>query len=50
MAEPPDIETSPKISRTLKVHNVLRTYNEDNVCKPEFYIHWYRKKGDLEVS
>ena len=25
MAEPQDIETSPKIPRTLKVHNVLRT-------------------------
>ena len=29
MAEPQDIETSPKITRTLKVHKVLRTYNED---------------------
>ena len=37
MAEPQDIETSPKIKRTLKVHKVLRTYNEDNVCKMEFY-------------
>ena len=53
MAEPQDIETSPKIKRTLKVHKVLRTYNEDNVCKIEFYkladetdpfhIQWYRK-------
>ena len=25
MAEPQDIETSPKIPRTLKVHKVLRT-------------------------
>ena len=36
MAEPQDIKTSPKIPRTLKFHNVLRTYNED-VCKMEFY-------------
>ena len=59
MAEPQDIETSPKIKRTLKVHKVLRTYNEDNVCKMEFYeladetdpfhIQWYRKEGDPEV-
>ena len=59
MAEPQDIETSPKIKRTLKVHKVLRTYNEDNVCEMEFYkladerdpfhIQWYRKAGDLEV-
>ena len=37
MAEPQDIETPPKIPRTLKVYKVLRTYNEDNVCKMEFY-------------
>ena len=59
MAEPQDIETSPKIKRTLKVHKVLRTYNEDNVCKMEFYeladetglfhIQWYRKEADPEV-
>ena len=58
MAEPQDIEASPKIKRTLKVHKVLRTYNEDNVCKIEFYkladetdpfhIQWYRKEGDQE--
>ena len=51
MTEPQDIITSPKIPRTLKV---LRTYNEDNVCKMEFYeladetdpfhIQWYRKR------
>ena len=56
MTEPHDIETSLKIPRTLKVHKVLRTYNEDNVCKMEFYeladetdpllIQWYRKDGD----
>ena len=56
MTEPQDIITSPKIPRTLKV---LRTYNEDNVCKMEFYeladetdpfhIQWYRKEGDPEV-
>ena len=49
MTEPQDIITSPKIPRTLKV---LRTYNEDKVCKMEFYeladetdpfhIQWYR--------
>ena len=54
MADPQDIETAPKIPRTLKVHKVLRTYNEDNVCKMEFYeladetdpfhIQWYRKE------
>ena len=59
MAEPLDIETSPKISRTLKVHKVLRTYKEDNVCKMEcyelgdktdpFHIQWYSKEGDPEV-
>ena len=59
MAEPQHIETSPKIPQALKVHNVLRTYNEDNVCKIEFYeladetdpfhIQWYRKEGDPEV-
>ena len=48
-----------KIPRTLKVHKVLRTYNEDNVCKMEFYvladktdpfrIQWYHKDGDPEV-
>ena len=53
------IETPPEIPRTLKVHKVLRTYNEDNVCEMEFYkladerdpfhIQWYRKAGDLEV-
>ena len=37
MAEPQDIETSIEIPRTLKIHKVLRTYNEDNVCKMEFY-------------
>ena len=59
MAEPQDIETSPKIPRTLKVHKVLRTYSEDNVCKMEFYelaaetdplhLPWYRKEGDPDV-
>ena len=59
MAEPQDIETSPKILKTLKVHQVLRTNNEYNVCKMEFYeladetdpfhIQWYRKEGNLEV-
>ena len=48
-----------KIPRTLKAHEVLRTYNEDNVCKMEFYklsdktdpfqIQWYRKAGNPEV-
>ena len=56
MTETQDINTSPKIPRTLKV---LRTYNEDNVCKMEFYeladetglfhIQWYRKEADPEV-
>ena len=59
MAESQDIETSPKIPRTLKVHKVLRTYNEEAVCKIDsyeladktdpFYIQWYRKQGNLEV-
>ena len=59
MAEPQDIETPPKIPRTLKIHKVLKTYIEDNVCKMEFYeladetdpfhIQWYRKEGDPEV-
>ena len=53
MAEPQDIETSPKFLRTLKVHKVLRAYNENNVCKMAFYeladetdpfhIQWYRR-------
>ena len=37
VAEPQDIKTSTKILRTLKVRKVLKTYNEDNVCKMEFY-------------
>ena len=59
MTEPHNIEMSPKIPRTLKVHKVLRTYNENNVCKMEFYeladetdpfhIQWYRKESDPEV-
>ena len=58
MAEPQDIEKSLKISRTLKVHKVSRTYIEDKVCKMEFYevgdetdpfhTQWYRKEGDPE--
>ena len=36
MAEPQDIEKSLKISGTLKVHKVSRTYIEDKVCKMEF--------------
>ena len=54
-----DIETSPKIPIALKVHKVLRTYNEDNICKMYFHelvdegdpfqIQWYRKEGDPEV-
>ena len=35
MAEPQDFVT--KIPGALKVHKVLRTYNEDNVCKMKFY-------------
>ena len=59
MAEPQDIETLTKIPRTLKVHKVLRTYNEGNVRKMEFYeladetdpfhIQWYCKEDDPEV-
>ena len=37
MAEPQDIETSPNIPRTLKIHRVLGTYNKDNVFKIAFY-------------
>ena len=37
MADPQDIETSPKIPRALKVDKVLKTYNKDNVYKMEFY-------------
>ena len=53
MAEPQDIETSPKITRTLKVLKVLRTYNEDffyelgDETEP-FHIQWY-KEDDPEV-
>ena len=57
MAEPQDFVT--KIPGALKVHKVLRTYNEDNVCKMKFYeladkadpfhIQWYRKQSDPEV-
>ena len=53
MAEPHDFVT--KIPGALKVHKVLRTYNEDNVCKMEFYeladetdpfhIQWFYKKA-----
>ena len=59
MTEPQDIEMSSKNPRTLKVHKVLRTYKEDNVCKMEcyelgdktdpFHIQWYSKEGDPEV-
>ena len=55
MAEPQDIETLTKIPRTLKVHKVLRTYNEGNIRKMEFYeladetdpfhIQWFYKKA-----
>ena len=55
MAEPQDIETPPKIPRTLKIHKVLKTYNKDNACKMEFYeladetdpfqIQWFHRKA-----
>ena len=45
--------------QSLEEHKVLRTYNEDYLCKIEFYkladktdpfhIQWYRKKGDSKV-
>ena len=59
MADTQDIETSPKIPRALKVDKVLKTYNEDNVYKMEFYrladetdtfhIQLYHKEGDSKV-
>ena len=59
VAESQDIKTSPKIPKALKVHKVLRNYNEENVCKMEFYelaaetkpfhSQWYSKDGDPEV-
>ena len=59
MQEPSDISEAPKIPGTLKCHKIVRTFNEDNVCKLEFfklasdqepfYIQWYRKEGDPEV-
>ena len=59
MTEPQDIKMSSKNPRTLKVHKVLRTYKEDNVCKMEFYefadktdrfhIQWYCKDDHPEV-
>ena len=59
IAEARDIETSPKIPRTLKVLKVLRTDNKDNACKMEFYelaeetdpfhVQWYRKEGNPKV-
>ena len=49
---------SPKSPRTLKVHEVVRPYNKNNVCKMEFYkladeadpfhVQWYHKEDDLE--
>ena len=36
IGEHQDIEISPKLPSTLKVHKVVRTYNEDNVCKMNF--------------
>ena len=36
MEERQYFKTSLKIPTTLKVHKVLRTYNEGNVCKMEF--------------
>ena len=59
IAEAQDIETSPKIPRTLKVLKVVRTDNKDNACKMEFYelaeatdpfhVQWCRKEGDPKV-
>ena len=62
MAQTHDIQTSPKIPRTLKFHKVLRTYKEDNICKMELYdlavrltfngthsVRFTFKEGDLEV-
>ena len=55
MKESQDIETSPKIPETLKVHKILRTYNEHNVYEMELYeladetdpllIQWYSKRA-----
>ena len=36
MEERQYFKTSLKLPTTLKVHKVLRTYNEGNVCKMEF--------------
>ena len=36
MGEHQDIEMSSKLPSTLKVYKVVRTYNEDNVCKMNF--------------
>ena len=57
--DPQAIEMQPKIPRTSKFHKVLRTYNEDNVCKMQFYkladetdpfhIQWYHKEGSSDV-
>ena len=49
MAEPQDIETSLKIPSALKIHKVSRTYNENNACRIESHIQWYRKVGEPDV-
>ena len=57
--EPEDVEKAPAIRGTLQIHKVIRKFNEDNVCKLEFFClasesepfhtQWYRKDGDPEV-
>ena len=57
--EPADIESAPKIRGTLQVHKITHTFNEDGVCKLDFYntaadelpfhTQWYRKEGDPDV-
>ena len=37
LEEPENINSSPKIPGTLKVHKIARTSSTDGVCKMEFY-------------
>ena len=57
--EPDDTGNAPKIVGTLEIHKIVRSFNEDGICKLQFFqtavdeapFHeqWYRKDGDPDV-
>ena len=59
MEEPADVANAPTIDGTLRVHMVKRVYNEDCICKLEFFetcadtesFHdqWYRPTEDRNI-